>query len=341
MLSNEHIQILREGIGVWNTWRKNNPLVIPNLSEADLSSIELVEVDLSYANLIRASLNRANLTRADLEGANLRSANLIEANLTDANLFGVDFSAVQLTHANLTKANLRVANFNTAGLYQTDFSNSLMGWTVFCNVDLSHAKGLESVLHTGPSSIGIDAIYESKGNIPELFLQGAGISRDLIKQVSLIRNQAAHFYSCFISYSSKNQDFATKLRGDLIKKGVRCWYAPEDLRIGDELRMSIDKSIGEYDKLLLILSNDSIASDWVEQEVETAQAKERDLGRTVLFPIRLDDSVLEAKSGWAVYIRNTRYIGDFRNWQNEEIYKKGIARLMRDLRAEDLNDTRA
>jgi hypothetical protein len=340
MPSDEHLKILRDGIKVWNDWREDHPRTVPNLSEIDLSSSELTGVNLSYANLTSTILSRADLSHANLEGANLQSASLIEANLEEANLSSVNFSAGLLANANLTKANLKVANFNTAGFYQTDFSRSLMAWTVFCNVDLRQAKGLESVFHIGPSSIGIDTIYVSKGHIPDAFLKGAGISENLIEQVRLIRNQAAPFYSCFISYSSSNQDFAYKLRNDLVEKGVRCWYAPEDLKIGDEIRVSIDKSIGEYDKLLLILSDESIASDWVEQEVETAQSKERELDRTVLFPIRLDNSVLNARSGWAVYIRNTRYIGDFQNWQNEDDYKKGLARLVRDLRAEDVKETR-
>ena len=71
--------------------------------------------------------------------------------------------------------------------------------------------------------------------------------------------------------------------------GVRCWYAPEDMKIGDKIRARIDDSIRMYDKLLIILSRYSIASDWAEKEVETAFEKERQQNKTVLFPIRLDD----------------------------------------------------
>src|SRR5437879_9269024 len=92
-------------------------------------------------------------------------------------------------------------------------------------------------------------------------------------------------YSCFISYSSKDQAFAERLYADLQSKNVRCWYAPEDLKIGDKFRVRIDESIRLYDKLLLVLSEDSLASNWVAYEVEKALNKEPEGTPNVLFPI--------------------------------------------------------
>ena len=54
---------------------------------------------------------------------------------------------------------------------------------------------------------------------------------------------------------------------------------------------------------------------WVEQEVETALARERQQGTTVLFPVRIDDTVMTLETGWPALIRNTRNIGDFRRWK--------------------------
>jgi class 3 adenylate cyclase len=141
------------------------------------------------------------------------------------------------------------------------------------------------------------------------------------------------FYSCFISYSSKDQSFAERLYTDLQNNGVRCWFAPEDLKIGAEIRASIDESIRVHDKLLLVLSERSVESQWVEQEVETALAREREQGRTVLFPIRLDDAVMVGKAGWSAYLRNTRNIGDFTRWKDYDAYRKAFERLLRDLKA--------
>src|SRR5262249_39107955 len=159
----------------------------------------------------------------------------------------------------------------------------------------------------------------------------------LIDYLPSFLNAPIHFYSCFVSYSSKDQEFVERLYADLQNKGVRCWFAPEDLKIGDKFRTRIDESIRIYDKLLLILSEHSIASDWVEKEVETALEKEGKLKRTVLFPVRLDDTVLESETGWAADVRRTRHIGDFRRWKEHDAYQKTFERLLRDLKAADEN----
>lgn len=88
-----------------------------------------------------------------------------------------------------------------------------------------------------------------------------------------------------------------------------------------------------HDKLLLVLSKHSVASNWVEQEVETALERERKEKRTVLFPIRLDEAVMKVESGWPVLIRNARHIGDFRKWKDHDSYQKSFERLLRDLKA--------
>jgi hypothetical protein len=104
------------------------------------------------------------------------------------------------------------------------------------------------------------------------------------------------------------------------------------LRIGDRLRVSIDESIRVHDKLLLVVSASSIGSQWVEHEVESALSRERMDAREVLFPVRLDDMILDVDSGWPSLIRNTRYIGDFSHWTSPAEYERSLDRLLRDLR---------
>jgi hypothetical protein len=206
--------------------------------------------------------------------------------------------------------------------------------TTFGDNDLSTVKGLATVQHEDPSTIGIDTIYRSKGKIPEVFLRGAGVPEDFIIYMKSLVGKALDFYSCFISYSSKDDDFAQRLHADLQQKGVRCWFAPKDLKIGDKFRMRIDESIRIYDKLMVILSENSIRSSWVEDEVEAALEKERKQNKLVLFPIRLDEAVMETDQAWAASLRRTRNIGDFRAWKDHDQYQKSFERLLRDLKAE-------
>jgi hypothetical protein len=156
----------------------------------------------------------------------------------------------------------------------------------------------------------------------------------LIEYLPSLLGEAIQFYACFISYSSEDQPFAERLYNDLQGKGVRCWYAPEDLKIGERIRPGIDEAIRVHDRLLLILSEHAVASQWVEQEVESALEQEREMSKTILFPVRLDDAVMTAPSGWPRLLRNTRNIGDMRGWKDHDAYQRGFERLLRDLRAE-------
>ena len=55
-------------------------------------------------------------------------------------------------------------------------------------------------------------------------------------------------------------------------------------------------------------------------------------GTFLLFPIRLDDHVLQTSKAWAVAVRQ-RYIGDFRQWTDDAMYQRALQRLLRDLKA--------
>jgi hypothetical protein len=169
------------------------------------------------------------------------------------------------------------------------------------------------------------------GPLPEVFLRGCGLSNEFIDYLPSFWNKPIQFYSCFISHSSKDADFAKRLFADLQAKGVRCWYAPEDLKIGDRFRAKIDEAIRLHEKLLLILSEHSVQSDWVQTEVESAFERERREKCSVLFPVRVDDSIMETNVAWAGDIRRTRHIGDFRGWKDHDSYAKAFERLLRDL----------
>jgi len=140
------------------------------------------------------------------------------------------------------------------------------------------------------------------------------------------------YHSCVISYSSRDEDFAKRLRENLQRAGVRCWIALNDLKIGDEFRQEIGEAIRQHDKLLLILSEGSIESHWVKDECEAARERERKEGKTVLFPIKIDNAISDSNQEWALAIRRTRHIGDFRNWSNSDDYNKALEKLLSDLK---------
>ncbi|MBZ5639190.1 MAG: toll/interleukin-1 receptor domain-containing protein [Acidobacteriia bacterium] len=330
----EALRLLRggqEGIAEWNR-RYQEAESVPDLPpedlrDADLRGADLRYANLRYANLQSADLGIANLRDGNLQGADLRRANLQGAYLGTANLRGTDLRGADLRAAFLDEANLSYANLNDA-----DLNGAVLGGTVFGDVDLSGAGGLESCVHIGPSVTGHRTLEMSR-HLPLRFLQGCGLPDVLIDNIpALFHGAAIEFYSCFISYSSKDEEFARRLHADLQDKGIRCWFAAEDLKIGERTRVAIDEAIRLRDKVLLVLSDHSIGSGWVEREVKAGLAEEKRRDTTVLFPIRLDDAVFDCPYDWATGLRHERHIGDFKNWKNHDSYKQAFDRVVRDLK---------
>jgi hypothetical protein len=153
----------------------------------------------------------------------------------------------------------------------------------------------------------------------------------LIDYLPSLLGEAIQYYSCFISYSSKDQEFAERIHADLQNNDVRCWFAPHDLPIGDDILDGVTGAIRLRDKVLLILSESSIGSRWVKKEVTTAFDEEDRRKCTVLFPVRVDDAVMETKEAWAAQLRR-RNIGDFRHWKDHDGYKRTFERVLRNLK---------
>jgi uncharacterized protein YjbI with pentapeptide repeats len=412
--NNEHLHVIRQGVGAWNAWRANILVGKPdltaarlvgfylkgadlyethlveadlsgavlsdaNLREADLRNAFLVSADLSLANLHNANLtgvnlnganlrhanlrqanlsyvhaekgdfrdaalNEANLKEADLEEADLRGADLTGTDLSSTNLTGTDLRGTTLDEANLSGAMLIGTMLRNASLKGADLSHSHIANTTFGNNDLSSVKGLGTVNHRGPSTIGVDTLYKSDGTIPEVFLRGVGIPEDLITFLpSLLVGRAIEFYSSFISYSHQDEQFSQRLYWRMRSEKLRVWFATEDMRAGKKLHEQVFSAIQIHDKLLLVLSENSMKSEWVKTEIRRPRKVEREENRRKLFPIRLVDfepiqkwECFDADSGkdLAIELREY-YIPDFSNWKDHETFESEFTKLLRDLKADE------
>lgn len=255
MASEEHLKILERGVGVWNEWRQNHPSTTPNLNGlelrrtnlekinlrgASLNNAILEESNLRFSDLGLASLEVTNFDRADLSGAKLQEAKLFAADLNgtlliNAELSWADFLNARMVGAVLVGAFCELTNFSHVDLSGADLQGANFNSTIFGHTNLTGATGLESCGHFGPSIIDQQTLAKS-GMLPLNFLRGCGLPDTLINYLPSLISDPIQFNSCFISYSNEDQLFARRLHADLQDKGVRCWFAPENLKIGDKIR---------------------------------------------------------------------------------------------------------
>jgi uncharacterized protein YjbI with pentapeptide repeats len=374
MANKEHLKILEQGVEVWNEWRKDHPDTEPNFVEAYLRKANLAEVDLSAANLTNADLRGATLIGAILVRSDLSHAKLIETNLCDtvlsravlsaADLAGASLRMASLRDADLTGADLRSVDLSEADLSNANLDKAAIGWTLFGNIDLSTVKNLVTINHHGPSTVGIDTIYRSQGKIPDSFLRGCGLTELDIEYAKLAKpnltpaeitdagyklielrsdQRPLEFYSCFISYSQLDESFTRQLHDRMQKEKLKTWYAPEDIQGGHKLYEQIDRALSLQEKFLIVLSENSMHSEWVKTELYKARQREINEKCRILFPIRLVDyetirnwECFDADSGKDL-AREVReyYIPDFFNWQNDGAFEEAFQKLLRDLTKDD------
>jgi hypothetical protein len=89
----------------------------------------------------------------------------------------------------------------------------------------------------------------------------------------------------FLSHSHADKEFARRLEEDLTKAGVRVWIDDAEILLGDSLIEKIREGIDDMDYLGVILSPQSVASEWVKKEVEIAMNEEIDGKRIKVLPL--------------------------------------------------------
>jgi len=96
-----------------------------------------------------------------------------------------------------------------------------------------------------------------------------------------------------------------------------------------------------YDKLVLVLSQQSIQSEWVMTEIRKARKAELRDKRRKLFPIRLVD--MDTLRDWECFDADTGkdlaaevreyFIPDFTHWKDHDSFERAFARFLKDLQA--------
>jgi len=182
MANPEHLKILKQGVKVWNAWRRKNPDIKPDLSQTDLSKRVMIWPDLS-PDIFVLSPNE----EPDLITANLKEVNLKKTSLEKSVLIGANFSGSDLSGATLNGAILRHAKFNRvkaegtfffdtdlfdSSISNSDFSRARMDRVKFAHANIMKTKLIRSTLvHADLSSVSI-----TDSNLTSAYIHGANLN---------------------------------------------------------------------------------------------------------------------------------------------------------------------
>lgn len=305
--------------------------------------------------MARAQLKGAKLVRTNLRGAKLTACNMSGADLTGADLYRATLFKSDLARASLMKANLTRANLGKSDLTQTVLSRSdfrgadlkgaqMMGAivyeTVFGDTDLSDTQGLENCQHHGPSTVDHRTIIKSNA-IPLAFLRGCGLPDEIIGHYQALTTKGLRTHTCLISYAKEDKAFALQLHHDLQDQGIRCWLVPDELKGGQDLQLRTNQALGQHGKLVLVLSDSSMASDWVAAELKGMRELEKQERRRMLFPVSLASppmlqswTLMEPGSFINLAKELRQYpIPNFSDLHHEPSYESALVQLLRDLKS--------
>ncbi len=348
MANPEHVEILEQGVEAWNEWRELNPEVRPDLSIEDLSGLDLRGADLQYADFHGAILRRADLGGHDTARGLERPTSLANANLRHADL----------RDAKLDGAYLATADFTHATLDGVSFDEAMVEDTFFTDVNLA-AASLANLRFWGPSAVDqrtlsrIRLLSLESGKQTEIikFLQGCGLTdweieaaklhtpgltsgqiTDITYKIhDLLTSQPIQISPIFISYSHGDAPFVDALEEHLNANGIRFWRDKHDATAGP-LEKQVDRAIRLNPTVILVLSENSVESDWVKSEARAARELAKELKRDVLCPIALDDSW--EKCDWPKRLKEEimeYHILPFHEWKDEQAMQTLFGKLVKGL----------
>jgi uncharacterized protein YjbI with pentapeptide repeats len=159
-------RILDQGVEAWNSWRRSNPTIQPNLSGIDLSYKNFLGANFSGVNFYKTILSGSCLIAADLSESELEKATLLDSNLQGANLDNAILYKAECSHSDFSKASFHSANLKQANLSQA----------IFCNANLINADLFDSNLSNADlSGANLTGVRLIEANVQDCILQSCRV----------------------------------------------------------------------------------------------------------------------------------------------------------------------
>lgn len=162
---------------------------------------------------------------------------------------------------------------------------------------------------------GIDLIRWI-GEILKVLERAPGPEGARAKRIDLPKEREDRPSGIFISYSSKNKDIAERIANGLNALNYAVWYDAWAIGPGDSIIQKINEGLAENDILLILLSPDSVSSEWVKRELDTALTHQLSGQNVTVIPILIEKCAIPAT------LKAVRYI------EMTEDFQKGFIELL-------------
>jgi hypothetical protein len=227
---------------------------------------------------------------------------------------------------------------NPNGMFEIGFLAGRLGFSRIFLVaeELATVEKLPSEL---AGIMHLSLASEGRSSVGAIAAAAARI-RDVVEKVQQRIDRPREFLSCFVSYSWNDKDFAAQLSDDMRQVGIRCWLDAKEIKAGESIRNQLERAIQAQDNVVIVMSQASVRSLWVQKEIEHAFDLERIRQRTVLFPVRLDEAVFSSTITPQVGQLKDRPILDFSDWRDKGRYQRHFHDLSEERLANCRRDVR-
>jgi predicted nucleotide-binding protein len=130
-------------------------------------------------------------------------------------------------------------------------------------------------------------------------------------------------WDAFVSYASADSSFAEELYHRLTERGYHVFYDKNEIRPGESIPVAIERALENSRRLLLLISQHALSSNWISGEWRTALYRDPANRRQLLLPIMIEDTraalpvalsqfaILDASRGLSddVFAQITRALG--------------------------------
>lgn len=100
--------------------------------------------------------------------------------------------------------------------------------------------------------------------------------------------------SLFLSHSHSDKAFARRLGEVLKRHGIRVWVDEWEIKVGESLIQKISEGIQECEYLGVVLSPESVGSEWVQRELNIALTHEIVARKVKVLPLLYRDCRIPA-----------------------------------------------